>query len=143
MSVGSVEWIGTEQLHKRLAGMQERYLAPEQDYAAQIELLEANERDVFAALHGRYVNTGATKRSLTEGGGDAVREIIGSELEFGTRVWYARFLTRAITASNRRTGGSAVLRLSRVRANLMSRQLLSFLVNGTREVLAALNQELE
>jgi hypothetical protein len=132
----TAQWIGAPELHHTLHGMQERYLAPEGNFPATIQLLEQNERDVFDGLHGRYVNTGATRDSLTSSGGDAIRDIRGDELEFGTAVYYARFLTRVIGPDNRRTGGSAVLRVSPARRTMIAGQTLNWLVNGSQSMLA-------
>jgi hypothetical protein len=141
-----VEWVNAREWQRRLADMEARYLTPEQEYVAVIEMLEMNEYDVFARLHGRYDNTGATRRSLTESSGEAIRRIEGPALDFGTSVWYAHFLTRRIGPGTgrrgglKRTGGSAVLRISRTRAKEIGHRLMIFLANGHREDVAALNQ---
>jgi hypothetical protein len=77
--------------------------------AGEFPILEAEEQHIFDALHGRYVDTGRTMRSLTEPGGpDAVRVVTSDELIFGTSVPYAPYLTKE-EAEGKHTGGSAIL----------------------------------
>lgn len=77
-----------------LQGIADGMRNPEAALAPELETLEAAERERFAALGGREVDTGRLERSLTESGGpDAIREVTSSELVFGTRVPYAQYQT--------------------------------------------------
>jgi hypothetical protein len=77
--------------------------------ATAFPALEQAERELFASLGGRYVDTGRTRDSLTtRTHPDAIREVHIDELVFGTSVPYAVFLTED-EAGGRHTGGSAVL----------------------------------
>jgi hypothetical protein len=59
-------------------------------------ILERAERTHFELMHGRYVRTGAVRESLTQRGGyGAVRDSQGSDFRFGSRVFYAHFLTKS------------------------------------------------
>jgi hypothetical protein len=54
---------------------------------------EEGEKRLFDFYHGRFVETGALKKSLTEEGAEgAIREIHGEQLLFGTSIEYAVYL---------------------------------------------------
>lgn len=66
----------------------------EQDHRRFFELQRIY-RDKARFGQRRYVRTGRTRRSLVQNGPDALREVHATGLDFGTRVPYARFLTKA------------------------------------------------
>lgn len=75
-----------------------RNLAPA--YREIFRMQEKIEQRGFARLRGRYVRTRATKNSLTRRGSGAIRRAHRHGSEFGTRVWYAHFLTKAPRDTN-------------------------------------------
>ena len=88
-----------------------------------LRILEQGERRHFKGLRGRYVDTGATMRSLTEPSDpNAIREVQPDELVFGTKVYYARFL--------RRKRKSAVLVLKPTEKRMASKVVLDHITRG-------------
>jgi hypothetical protein len=93
----SIELVGAEKAQHDFDQVMRRMLNHRTGMRRTIPLLEEAERATFAELGGRYVKTGATKRSLTEARAEgAVRRPSAHALAFGTKVWYARFLTEEI-----------------------------------------------
>lgn len=89
-----IEAIGFTHARTRMREIGRRMSTPARALAPELLALEAEERAIFEELHGRFVDTGRAERSLTEsGGGDAVRRVHGTFLEFGTDVDYVRYLT--------------------------------------------------
>jgi len=82
--------IGAREIAAKYEARSHRALMPAPGLEAIYPELEARERELFGEYHGKYVNTGALKASLTQPEGtDALREAHGSEAVFGTKVWYA------------------------------------------------------
>jgi hypothetical protein len=97
MAGEAIEVIGVGKVTSDLHGIAERMIDVAPALAAQIHPLEVAQEAAFAALGGRYVDTGAVRRSLTMSGTEgAVRRLSGNELMFGTAIWYARFLTERV-----------------------------------------------
>ena len=89
-----VELIGADKVETDLRGISSRMLDLAPALAEQVRILEASEEATFGDLGGRYVDTGAVRRSLTISGAEgAVRRLTRSSLDFGTGFHYARFLT--------------------------------------------------
>ena len=61
-----------------------------------VHLLELDEEAAFAKLAGRYVDTGRVRDSLVASSADSIRRVSAHGLEFGTSVYYARFLTEHV-----------------------------------------------
>jgi hypothetical protein len=92
-----IELIGADKVEHDLRGISARMLDVSPALAAQVRALELSEEATFAGLAGRYVDTGAVRRSLTMSGSDgAVRRLSRSSLDFGTGFHYARFLTEHV-----------------------------------------------
>jgi hypothetical protein len=90
----SLEAEGAGKAAHELALISHRMIHLEPAKEPIMKVFEAGELRHFNRLRGRYVLTGATKASLTEGGPDAIREAHGDEFTFGTSVFYARFLRK-------------------------------------------------
>ena len=92
-----VELVGADKVEHDLQGISERMLDVAPALAEQVRMLEASEAATFADLGGRYVDTGAVRRSLTMSGAEgSVRRLSRSSLDFGTSFFYARFLTEHV-----------------------------------------------
>lgn len=88
-----LELLGAGEVSANLRALAERVGTPEVALELEFEVLEAEEKAVFDSFGTpSYVQTGATMESLTQpDAAGAIRRIHGSELEFGTSVWYAKF----------------------------------------------------
>jgi hypothetical protein len=87
--------VGAEPAEHDLEGIASRMLNAEPAFTEVERILEHGEQRLFTRLRGRYVDTGATKASLTQPtANDAIRQAHANELVFGTRVWYAQFLRK-------------------------------------------------
>lgn len=68
---------------------------PGEAWDEAITYLEGLHAQHFSRMRGRYIRTGDTMRSLTRSHAyGAIRKNKG-EMRFGTRVWYAHFLTKS------------------------------------------------
>ena len=105
-----------------LRGMASRCRRPDGAFEQIFRAFEESEREIFAGYGGKYVQSGATMESLTQPDGrNAIREAVGGEFTFGSRVWYAKF--QGTTGKGRHHSPSAIVQLTpgvaaRVRAGL-------------------------
>lgn len=89
-----------------------------------LRLLERGEERLFKRFRGKYVDTGALKASLTQpDANDAIRVAHADELEFGTKLFYAKYLTD----KNRK---SAVLRLLPKERKEANATILEYIMHG-------------
>lgn len=88
------------------------------------KMLEEGEERLFNRYGGKYVDTGALKDSLTQPRANkAIREAHAQHLDFGTALYYARFLKD-------KTGKSAVLKLQPKERKKIPVTLLEFVMHG-------------
>lgn len=86
---------GVDATSEDLAGVARRLVNAEPAFVDVARILERGEQRLFKRLRGKYVDTGATRASLTQPDANgAIRQAHGDELVFGTSIWYARFLRR-------------------------------------------------
>lgn len=91
----TIEAIGVDKTESDLEGIAHRLTHAEPAFMEVARILEKGEQRLFARLGGKYVNTGATRASLTQAtANQAIREAHADELVFGTRVWWAKFLRK-------------------------------------------------
>ena len=113
-----VELVGATKIRRDLAAISERLRAPGQVLETEMRVLEQAEQLVFDGLAPKYVKTDRLRTSLTSPDGrDTVRRVLGNAIEFGTKVWYARFQRTIGPPSGKprgrkRVGPSKVLKLS-------------------------------
>jgi hypothetical protein len=125
----TIEIVGTEKVERDLAGMSERLLDMQPVFREEIRMLEAAEAARFDDLGGQYVDTGATRSSLTSSASsDAVRELTPHGLAFGSSVYYARFLVEhpgPVTEKGglKRPPPSAILKLEPEQAAQIARDV--------------------
>jgi hypothetical protein len=101
----NVELVGSESAINRLGHTAAVIRALPSGNPLIFDIMEESETRLFESWHGKYVDTGRTRGSLTERHHpDAIREMHGPVVNFGTRVEYARYL--------REGGRSAVLRVN-------------------------------
>lgn len=118
--------IGAHPAQVRLTGMAARYLNLEPAFDEAMGILERREVEIFAAWHGRYVDTGDTMRSLTEPGADgAIREAHHDYAEFGSSIPYVIYL--------RDQGRSAVMRFDESDAAEVGAAVLAYVMHGIGE----------
>jgi hypothetical protein len=99
-----LELVGSESAINRLGHTAATIRALPSGNPLIFDIMEESEQRLFESWHGKYVDTGRTMASLTERHHpDAIREMHGPVVRFGTRVKYARYL--------REGGRSAVLRV--------------------------------
>jgi len=132
-----IELIGAEKTQRDLGGVVSRLGNLTPVWPTETKVMEANEESVFAALGGRYVQTGAVRGSLTGEGPGAVRRVEGDRLEFGTSIYYARYLTEKIGPATpaggmKRPPPSAVLKLEPEAAQLAARKMMDHVLGGTQ-----------
>lgn len=129
-----IELLGAEKCHRDLQGVSLRLSDTSVVMRHEMHMLEATEAGVFAGLHGRYINTGETLRSLTlPGAPDAIRRVTAHGLEFGTSVYYARYLTEQIGPPTPQGGMQrpppvAVLKLDEITREQVARDTLNYVV---------------
>jgi hypothetical protein len=100
----TVDLIGSESAVDRLGRTAAMIRVLPSSVPEIFDVLEKSEERLFDSWHGKYVDTGRTRGSLTQRHHpDAIRELHGPQLVFGTSVDYARYL--------REGGRSAVLRI--------------------------------
>lgn len=130
--------IGAAKAIRDTLGIGTRMRQVQDPLRASFKKMEDAEQLVFAGLGGRYVNSGAVKRSLTEAGGEgAVREEMADGVKFGTSIWYAHFLTEHVGPPTDKGGlkrppPSAVLKLTPALRAEIGRDLTAFINGGTR-----------
>lgn len=116
-----LELIGGEEAERDLDGIASRMSNARPAFELVEKILESGEERHFNGLKGRYVRTGATKASLTDGNANgAIREAHADELVFGTSIYYARFL--------RRKKRSAVLVLKPLERKASARTILDYIM---------------
>lgn len=87
------------------------------------KIVESGEERHFNSLRGRYVQTGATRDSLTQPNANgALREAHHNELVFGTTIEYAKYL--------RKGKKSAVLVLKPTERRASAELILQHIVRG-------------
>ena len=86
----TIEIVGVDKVERDLRGIAGRMVDMEPAFRDATHLLEASEARLFDELAGRYVRTGALRRSLTSPGA-GVREARAGHMAFGSDVPYARF----------------------------------------------------
>jgi hypothetical protein len=60
------------------------------------DMLEAGEKELFRSVRPKYVRSGALKASLTQRlAPGAIRKVHHDSAEFGTSIWYAKFLSKS------------------------------------------------
>lgn len=107
-----------------LRGMADRCRRPAGAYQQIFRAIEKNERRIFDAYAGKYVQSGATMESLTQPDAKgALREAHDGEFVFGTSVWYAKF--QGTTGKGRHHDPSAIVQVTpemaaEVRAHLQA-----------------------
>lgn len=88
------------------------------------EMLEQGEARLFRRYRGKYVDTGATRASLTQPtANDAIREFHAQQMDFGTAVWYAHF-------HRDKKGKSILLKLQPTERKVIPTTLLQYVVAG-------------
>jgi hypothetical protein len=141
-SVQTVSLEGIKHLHETLDGIERR--ASDTRLAAPFVFaeLEAGEEALFKRANGLWVNTGRTRKSLTEPEGeDAIRRLLGGGqgFVFGSKVWYAIFLkkdsTPGQTAKGMMSKKSAVLISPIIASRVAGRALLSYVRFGAKSKL--------
>jgi hypothetical protein len=135
----SVELVNAAKVERDLHGIAERMLDVRPALREQTRTLEASEEATFAGLGGRYVDTGAVKRSLTMSGTQgAIRRLDGQELLFGTDIFYARFLTEHVGPQTeagglKRPRPVAVMKLEPATAEVAGRAVARHIVGDAGE----------
>lgn len=132
-----LELVGADKVRGDLGAITDRLIDSRPIMRKQARVLELNETAVFEGLAGRYVDTGATKRSLTEPGGEhAIREATPHGLSFGSSIWYAHYLTEHIgpvtdKGGMKRHPPSAVLKLEPETAHVIAADVLGQIVGSS------------
>ena len=115
----ALELVGRRKVSNDLRALALRLGEPEVALEMEFEVLEEAEKGVFASFsEPSYVKTGATEASLTQSDASgAIRRIHGFSVEFGTSIWYAKFLRKIGGPSGKprgrkRVGPSLVLKFS-------------------------------
>jgi hypothetical protein len=135
----TIDLVGGEKLERDLAGMAERLVNMEPSLRGEIHRLETMETMRFDELGGRFVNTGATRSSLTSSASsDAVREVTPQGLAFGSAVFYARFLVEhpgPVTEKGglKRPPPSAILKLEPETAAQITQDVGDHVMGGLRQ----------
>lgn len=125
----TVEILGGAEAEAMLLSIERRALRPTEGLRRSFRALEEGEQALFAGYGGKYVQTGALERSLTEpDAADAVREAHGAEAEFGSSVFYARF--QGTEGVGHHAGPSAVLRATQAEADAAGALMLEYVVRG-------------
>jgi hypothetical protein len=113
-----VEVVGAGKIRNDLMGIADRLLTPGAALEVEFQVLEQAEQLLFDSYGGKYVQTGATKASLTQSEANgAIRRIHADGIEFGTSIWYAKF-QRTIGGPSgkprgrKRVGPSKILKLT-------------------------------
>jgi hypothetical protein len=107
----------------KLEGIEQRILDHEPAFDEVMSVLERSEERLFDAWNGRYVDTGATKASLTQPDADgAIREAHAQSAEFGTSIPYTVYL--------REHGRSAVMRFDEADQAEVSAVVLRYIMEG-------------
>jgi hypothetical protein len=130
-----IEVIGVEKTTRDLAGISERItdLAPAFEQAAR--MFEASEARLFGELGGKYVRTGALRRSLTVAG-EGIRDVHQGSLRFGSDVPYAAFQVEdpgPVTPAGglkRKGHPSAVLKLTDEQAHAVAQDAMGHIRGG-------------
>lgn len=132
----ALELHGFDETADRLGGVADRLKEAHGAWGNVETVLEAGHERHFKRLRGRYVRTGRLRDSLTGVSPHSIREVHadGAGLDFGTSVFYARFLTKRRKDPNdgqqrarRRKGKSAVLVMTPATRKQVSRSVLDFL----------------
>jgi hypothetical protein len=97
-----------------------------------ISVIEHAEQALFGSFGGKYNQTGETMASLTSSQSEeAIRDVHGDELVFGTMTWWARFQgTEDSPKGGQHRGPSAILKITpdvQMEANL---KLMEYILSG-------------
>jgi hypothetical protein len=126
-----IQAIGVEQTSRDLEGVTHRMVNAEPAFVEVERILERGEHRLFDRAHGRYVDTGATRESLTQPEANgAIREAHGDQLIFGTRIWYAKFLRKPGRGRSGKTK-SAILVLAPTERKQARETILDYIRGGT------------
>lgn len=118
-----IQPLGTEKTSSDLAGVAHRLQNAEPAYLQVARILERGEQRLFTRLRGKYVDTGATRASLTQPHANgAIRRAHADELVFGSSIWYAKFL--------RKGKKSAVLVLQPTERKAITQTVLDYVTSG-------------
>jgi hypothetical protein len=111
MAKVGIEVSGAGETMSMLRGMASRCKRPAGAFEQVFRAFEANEREIFEGYGGKYQDTGATMRSLTQPEATgAIREAHGGEFVFGTSIWYAKF--QGTTGKGRHHDPSAIVKFT-------------------------------
>jgi hypothetical protein len=125
-----VQVIDAAALAQKLYEMGRRAINAKPAFEKVLDIAEAGQRRHFSRLGGRYVDTGALRASLTQPHANgAIREAHADEVEFGTSIYYARFLNKPGT-SRRKKGSSAVLVLQPKAKREAGQALMDYITAG-------------
>ena len=125
-----VELVGANGTMSKLREVASRAHDPEAALREIFPIFERHERELIDSYGGKYVRTGATKRSLTEPTAKgAVREVSGATFKFGSRIWYAKF--QGTTGKGNHHAPSAILKLTPEMAQEASRAVLRYVAAET------------
>ena len=120
-----VELVGAHGTMSELRKIAQRARDPEAALREVFPIFERHERELIDSYGGKYVRTGATKRSLTEPTAKgAVRRVSGSTFTFGSTIWYAKF--QGTTGKGEHHDPSAILKLTPEMAREASRAVLRY-----------------
>ena len=118
-----IELLGAHPAQARIHGIAERLMYLEPAYEEVFNVLEEGERRIFDAWHGKYVDTGALKDSLTLPDADgALREIHSDGVDFGTLIPYAVY--------QRDHGRSAIMRFDEAEVAEIAAIMLRYIAEG-------------
>lgn len=118
-----IDLLGAHPAQARIHGIAERLMAQEPAFSEVMGVLEEGERRIFEAWHGKYVDTGALRDSLTLPDADgALREIHNDGVDFGTLIPYAVY--------QRDNGRSAIMRFDDAEIAEITAILLRYIVEG-------------
>jgi hypothetical protein len=127
-----VELVGAHGTMSHLREIAGRARDPEAALRRVFPIFERAEAELFESLGGKYVRTGATRKSLTEPTAKgAVREVHGTEFVFGSKVWYAKF--QGTTGPGSHRPPSAILKLTPEMAREASEAVLAYVTAEARE----------
>lgn len=134
---GAIRMIGLPEAKELLEGISARLADPTPLLEATMQVLELGEVNLFERLAPHFMQTGATRASLTQPDAlGAIREIHGMEAKFGTSIWYAGFLRKVDGPSGKprgrkRVGGSLVLKTRASDRHAALAEYGSYILRGT------------
>lgn len=126
MAQAGIQLKGVGATMSELRGLAARCRRPTGAFREIFGAIEEAERRIFAEFDGKYVDTGATMRSLTEPDDDmGIREHEGDEFVFGTKVWWAKF--QGTTGKGHHHDPSAIVRVDSALAAQTRQRLQDFI----------------